>query len=182
MPKLFEFGYDEVMFKCFSNVVPFSWRFLKTKADKLLGCVCDLHLLRKKYLLFNNLVEILGVSDLEWTRSVQHLVSEDSDAPDIDLAVVVFLLHYFWRSVERSATLSVSEHRSMDCPPEVTDFDSVLMQKNIFCFDVPMNYVYLVHKLNSRTYFLDVLFHISLFDRLFAQFLINISSKARLKQ
>ena len=85
---------------------------------------------------------------LKRTCSVKELVRQDSEAPDVNFFVIVLMLNYFRRSVNWGSALSIPEHGSIDSPPKVTQLNSILMQKNVFGFNVTVNDIFLMHVLN----------------------------------
>lgn len=64
--------------------------------------------------------------NLKRNGPIQQFVSQDSDTPDVNLAVVRLLAHDFRRCVDWSAALSGTQERGVDSPAEVAYFDGVL--------------------------------------------------------
>ena len=170
------------MFESLTNVHSFLWVFLQTTRNKVFGRLCYLCLFRKKYLFLYDLYQIVRMPDFKWTHSIQHLVGQHSNTPDIHFAAVVFIFDYLGRSIQWSSALSISEYRSPNSPPEITQFDGILMQQNIFSLYISVNNISFMHMLNSRTNFFHILLHISFFKRLFAYLLVNIGTQTRLNQ
>lgn len=51
---------------------------------------------------------VAGVANLKGNVSIKQLIGQDSDAPDVYLAVVWYFADYLGRGVERGATCSAS--------------------------------------------------------------------------
>jgi hypothetical protein len=87
------------------------------------------------------------VPNLEGNAVVHQLVCEHPDAPNVRFGVVRHPLHDLRRGVERSPTLGIAHQRAVNCPPEIANLDSILVQKDILWLEVPVDYVMLVHVL-----------------------------------
>ena len=100
------------------------------------------------------------------TVAVEHLICQDSNAPNVNFLIVVLMFDYLWRGVERSAALGVPESGSIDGPSEITDFYGIFMEENVFSLYVSMDNISFVHVFNSRADLLHVLFYLFLSNRL----------------
>ena len=125
---------------------------------------------------FNDLSHIKRVPNLERACCKQHFISENTDTPDINFFVIVFIFDYLRRSVDRSPTLSVSQCRSINSPSKVTNFNSVFMNKNVLSLDISVNDISAMHMIDCRTYLFYIFFDLLFFQDFFAQLLIHIRS------
>ena len=87
--------------------------------------------------------------DLKRTCSIQKFIGQHSHTPDIYLLVVVLMLDYFRRGVNGSSALGVPQHGSIDSPSKITNFNGILVQKDVLSFYVSVNHILFVHVFNS---------------------------------
>lgn len=132
----------------------------------MLSLLADSHFFRKEHFFADYLSKIVLMSYLKRNFSIEELVSQYTDAPDIDLAIIVLGLDDFWWRVKRGSTLGVPKKWGTNCPSKVAYFDSILYHQYVFRLDIPMNNIVFMHILNCPTYFLYVTPHILLLHRL----------------
>ena len=81
---------------------------------------------------------------------------------------------YLGWSVQRGSALSIPQDRRIDWPSEITKFDGVLVQEDIFSLDITVNHIIFMQVLQRWANFFDVFSDISLTYGVFAHFFVDI--------
>ena len=173
---------QKVMFQGLSYVHPLFWIFLQTLSYEISGCFSDLYFLWEEDLFLNYFYQVIGMPDLKGTHSIQHLIGQDADRPDVHFTVVVLMLDYFRGSVERSSALGVPQHGSVYSPSKITYLHHVLMQKDVLSFYISVDHILLVHVLYCWAEFLYVFLHIFLLESFLTQLFVYVRTKTRFKK
>lgn len=97
-------------------------------SDKVFCHITDENLLWKGNVFIDNFGEIANLSDSKGTGSKEHLKSQNTNAPNIDFAVIKLVLHNLRSSINWSSTLSISKHSRVNCPSKVAKLHGVLVK------------------------------------------------------
>ena len=90
----------------------------------------------------------------ERSSAMNKLVKKDSQWPNIESMVVVFILNHFWSHVLESSTKCVSLLHviRLNTPPKITNLDDIaLFDQNIFWFNISMNNSLYIQIVYTRT-------------------------------
>ena len=118
---------------------PLLWILLQNRAYEVSGA------LRHEIWIFDIafidlLVRLLLILGLKRRSSSQELVSQDTDAPNVNRVVIsVFLDHLWWQVVESTAHGLASVIWAMGAPSEVRELDSSAAVKQIFRLDISVD-------------------------------------------
>mmetsp|Transcript_3807 Transcript_3807/g.4728 ORF Transcript_3807/g.4728 Transcript_3807/m.4728 type:complete len:217 (-) Transcript_3807:371-1021(-) len=86
------------------------------------------------------------------------LIEQDAESPNIDPAVVLFVDNHLWRKVvQSSAERFTPRGRSMNCPAEVCNLQSILQaNENVLRLDVSVDDMLRVAVLNGLNHLFEV--------------------------
>jgi hypothetical protein len=110
----------------FHHAFPFLWIFPKTFQNKMFGLPTHRLALRKIYIFIDNLHQIFFCPDLEGHSSVEQLIRQYTNIPNIYFVVVLLFLDYFRGGVKGRSAAGVSEEWRVDGPSEIANFDDTL--------------------------------------------------------
>ena len=93
----------------------------------------------------------------EWRPASKELVSKDSNAPDVNTAVIRTARDHFWWQIIQSTAESVSVVLwSVGAPAKVREFDSSHAVQNVLRLDVSVYDILLMQVNESLNHLVDV--------------------------
>ena len=95
--------------------------------------------------------------DVKGRVAIEKFIGQDADRPYVYFFIVSRPLQQLWGQVERSSAEGASElFFFVDCPAEITQFyvalnshNEYMNENDVFRFDVTMQYLVLVHQIDS---------------------------------
>lgn len=82
---------------------------------------------------------ILAFAEFEGRETCQHFIGQYTNAPAINLVVVLGTFGNLWRHVVKRSTISLAFIGGNDRPSKVSNFGNSSTEDDIFWLDVPMN-------------------------------------------
>lgn len=123
----------------------------QTALDEVPGLVGDVDLVEVGRILLDVLVDLLVTEALERILSVDELVENDADRPDIRLSAVRLLLVHLWRHGQPSSKDGGGHSFLFDLfgEAQIGDLADILVQEYVGRLEVPMHGVDLVQSLEA---------------------------------
>lgn len=173
---------QKIILKSLQNIVSFVSIFLQAISNEMLGRVSHKDFLWEIDLFIDDAREIVRVANFKGDGPIYQFVSQNSNVPDVNFAVIVLAFCYLRRIVEWLPTLGVSHKGRMDSPSKITNFDCILHDKDVLRLDIAVNGIILVHVSHCHTNFLDIFYHIFFLKGSFVHSFVKILPRACLKE